>query len=146
MSLGLTAYTFIIDPSGYTAIHEALTEKEERAEFWASLSEEAKNACASIECIDEQPAWAVTGSFATGRCRVARYHGQRREWMESSSGKPLTFAGYDEAKAAIRMAYANAAHGETTLRLKNGSTVTFSGDMEGRLTSHLPIDFGEGPA
>lgn len=106
----LTAYTFIVDPSGHTAVHVAMTEKQARAEFWGSLSDEQKNACASIECIDEQPAWAVMGSFASGRCRVARTKGRHKEWMESSSGKPLTFPSHDAARAAIDMAYANAAH------------------------------------
>ena len=48
-------FTFAVDFGVRSIEKESIreTEKEAHADVWQQLSEEAKNACQSIECIDE---------------------------------------------------------------------------------------------
>lgn len=52
----MTTYTFVIDPSCEEFHVTASTEKEARKQVWDSLTDDQKNACACLECVDEQAA------------------------------------------------------------------------------------------
>lgn len=52
----MTIFTFVIDPTGEEIKVTAATEKEAHRKAWESMTDEQKNSCACLDCVDEIPA------------------------------------------------------------------------------------------
>lgn len=52
----MAKFVFVIDPTGEEVTATADTEKEAYRKAWEGLTDEQKNVCACLECVDEIPA------------------------------------------------------------------------------------------